>query len=166
MAVTTPRDQVWESMVFADFRVRYFGELATQYRRRQRRLNITLAILSSSAFVVLALRLGVELELPWLAEAAALLVAVLGWLLALGRYSERSSLAASLVRRWSDLHTQYRALWLSLEEMEDREIRSRWQELEESQGEIDQTAASEFPHKRRLANRVYDEMLDALPKAA
>ena len=153
-------------MLDADYRARYFGELATLYRRRQHLLNLALAVLSSGAFVVLALRIGAELELRWLAEAAALLAAVLGWLLAFGRRSERSVLAASLLKRWSKLHTRYTTLWLSLEEMTDKEVLSRWQAIEDDHGEIDETASSEFPYNRRLAKRVYAEMVSSLAEAA
>ena len=152
------RAQVWESMLDSDYRARYFGALAT----RQRRLHATLswAVALASTAVVASLLAGAE-ELPWLTGAVAVLAAALGWILTFGRMGERTTEASHLHRKWGEVNTQFRELWFTFEQLEEEEAMGRWKSIEDGHAELDQTAVAQFSYKKRLAEKLYNDMLRA-----
>ena len=75
------RKLVWESMLGADYRARYFADLAAKYRKWESALTITVAVLTSSAFVVLLV------EIPLAAKICTLVAAALSWLVHLKNFS-------------------------------------------------------------------------------
>lgn len=156
----TAREAVWESWLNADYRARYFGELAGRFSRYQRQATVLLAITSSGAFLALMVRISSSAALPWIVEIAALLAASIGWILMLGRFPEKANLAAAQHMRWARAQREYQELWLSVEAqtVKPAAATKRCSSIEESAAKMDEMAMRELPDKKRLALRCYEEM--------
>ncbi len=82
MSLTTrEQKEIWDSLLAADYRARYFGELASRFENRETALKLGVAVLSSGAAVTLVTTLETATSLPFLAELFALAAAAVGWVL-------------------------------------------------------------------------------------
>ena len=146
---------VWESMLGSDYRARYFADLATRYRRRSSVLTITLAILTSGAFVTLLI------DVPLAAKISTFVAAALSWTLLVKDFSGMVRDSASFSRQWSEFEREYKLLWAELEELDPADIRKRWPAIEEKLSPLDELSTSKFPYERDLGKKIWQETLKA-----
>ena len=156
------RKLIWDSLLAADYRARYFGDLAGYLARVERWFTIASLVLSSSA--VAALLVGAPKELT---TAAVLIVALLSATQLVQKFGERASDAADLTVAWLAIQRDLQALW-ARQDLDSEAARAAWAEIEARHAQDDKRAAKEFRYWRGLARRAWREMLAArgLPEAA
>ena len=151
------RRLIWEGLLEADFRARYFGHLTGRIRSRERYLTILIGVLSSGAFVSFVLKLQVSLLPP----ALSLLSAIFSVVLASLKLGEGASVSASLYDKWSSLKDRYEFLWGELDGLSTEDAGRRWLELESEHKEADKLAVKEFRLDRKLAAACQADVLRA-----
>lgn len=160
MAVTSyvnenQRALIWESLLGADYRTRYFGELAGQLQAMSRHLAVANLVLSSGALANIAGALAPE----WVSLAAIGMVACVSAIQLVLKFSDRAGDAADLHTKWDHIQVAMEQLWAELEGLDAGAAMARWSAIEASHAEFDKKAAKEFGYKRRLAKRAWREML-------
>ena len=155
MANEEMRVLLWEEMLDADYRSRYFADIATRKRRLHWLLSLLVAILASGA-------LGTILINQTLAAGLCSLVATgLSWWLFATRPSELVRDAAMISAQWGELHRDYQFLWSKQGRLTENAVLSQWRKLTDRYKPLDEMASSKFEFNRKLALRIYDEMLRA-----
>lgn len=149
------RALIWESLLGADYRARYFGELAGQLQAMSRHLAVANLVLSSGALVNIAGALAPS----WVSLAAMGMVAGLSAIQLVLKFSDRAGDAAELQTKWDGILMELEQLWAELQALEASTAMARWKAIEASHGAWDQKASQEFGYKRRLAKRAWREML-------
>ncbi len=162
MLSTEARKMVWRSLLEADYRSRYFGELAGNFDRRETLMKWAAAILSSAVAVTLITALEEATGFTFMAEFFALAAATLVWALTFMKYGDKSKLSASLHRQWSEIAIRQQELWGRLDRLESEEAIRRWKRIETAHLQADEQAAAQFRLDRKLARRVQNEMIASL----
>jgi hypothetical protein len=121
------RRLIWESMLEADIRARYFGYRASRFERRERVLRVILLVVSSAQFLILIS----QLQVPLVAEIVAGVVVLLSVFLTTFAYSSSAKLNAALHRVHSELATEYELLWVGVDTNDDKALEKKHRELQE-----------------------------------
>lgn len=149
------RQVVWEALLDADFRTRYFGNLAGRLQRRERLMTIGVTVLSSSAFLALITKVGID----FLPQIFSALAAVMGAVLAVYKLGKSASLSASLCARWLAIRNRQEALWAEIDDLQPQEVLRRWESIAAETYKDAEVAAAEFPLHKRLANEAQGEVM-------
>ena len=101
--------RVWEGMLGAEIRAKYFAEVSGRYVRNQRWATwFTLLFASSNAAALLA---EIPQNLAWIRLALAVCVTGTSVYLALAGNMQKAFDCSNLHESWSRLHQGYRAIW-------------------------------------------------------
>lgn len=152
------RQVVWEALLDADYRARYYGHLASGLQRRERALAVTAAVLSSSSFVALISKIDVQ----YLPQCLALAAAVCSTVMATYRFGKTAALSGSFFKRWTEAKTELTVLWNQIDTLGDAAVLERWQAVMAKVADMNEIAPVEFPLKPRLAAQCRDEVLTAM----
>ncbi len=146
---------VWEEMLDADYRSRYFADIAARKRRLNRLLSLLVAILTSGALGTILI------NQPLAAGLCSLVATGLSWWLFATRPSELVRDAAMISAQWGELHSDYQFLWSKQGSLGENAVLSQWRKLTARHKPIDEMAISKFGYDRKLAVKIYNEMLRA-----
>src|SRR5258708_38738068 len=92
-------DRIWNSLLDADYRARYFGSSAGLLQRRERLLTLAVTLLSSGAFVSLVAKLQ---WLPsYIAPTLTVMTALVGGTLSVLKLGKNASLSGAMHKKWS-----------------------------------------------------------------
>ena len=131
-------DRIWNGMVGAERLSRYYGYLATRFRRRHRILSVTVALCSFVAAVLLLVNVS-----DWFSAGLFLVVAggtVWG---SYADYSKKSAIAENMSKQFGGLAVSWRQLWFKwyLSDVADRaeELERAGSQITESEIDIDES---------------------------
>ena len=145
MVDETLRRRIWNEMIAADTRFRYFNQLASRTETLDRILRVALIFFSSAtAATVLGLfPSGAE----WLAVASAVLAAVSGTM----QHGRAALKFAEFSVFWGRLHRDYEELWTDVETyaIEADEAARRLRAIMDKPERIDRHAST-FRTRRKL----------------
>ena len=160
MLTEAQTNRIWESMVSAEVRSLYFGDLAARYTKTKQILTGVSFFLSSGAAATLAAQMPYWFPLVLSAISAALMAYSMAVNL-----DRKAAVMAKLHYTWNQLASDYDRLWNHWHE-EDAEI--RFNELINRSRDASELGTTEAPYDQRLiekwANHVYAQY--ASPKAA
>lgn len=105
--------RVWESMLGAEIRAKYFAELSARYVRNQK-LGTWFTILFASSNVA-ALLATIPQNEAWIRLALAVCATGTSVYLALAGNIQKAFDCANLHEAWSRLHQGYRAIWEAID---------------------------------------------------
>ena len=158
MDINTLNKRVWEELVYANMRVRYFGDLVRVYQERDKWIRvIVLALTSGSAATALA-TLGQSSLGQW-PKIILPLMATIGslWLL-LSQYSTLSRDASDLTVAWQAIAAQYETLWNDLQRP-DAEV--AFDRIYDEAGKLSRPGAK-FPQHGKRLERSFDYSVEIL----
>lgn len=149
------RRLVWESMLTADFKDRYFAALAARYQRQDRRAKIFVGVMTSAT--VSGWWLWGAPDINWIWQTASVLAAVVAIVLPILNPSGSLKTACSLGGSWYSLKRDYELLWTSVDDLTDEDGRARCQALMAQEKPL---AEREVPltTSSRLARKCQDEV--------
>ena len=152
MVDETLRRRIWNEMIAADTRCRYFNRLASRTETLDRILRIALIFFSSAtAATVLGLFPSGAI---WLAVASAVLAAVSGTM----QHGRAALKFAEFSVFWKRLHRDYEALWNDFETyaIGSDEAARRLRELQDRPESIDRQAATSRTRKKLMLECLAD----------
>lgn len=149
------RQLVWESLLNADLRSRYFGHLAGSLQTRERVLTIIVGVLSSGAFLALI----IKTEVAYLPHTFSALAALGSILLANLKLGKSAALSASIYSKWLTIQREYELLWAQLDSLSSEQAAKRWRDIESQHAKEDETAVQEFRLNKRLADECQRDVL-------
>lgn len=149
------RQLIWEALLDASYRARYYGHLASQLQGTERLLAVLSAVLSSTSFVTLISKVSV----PYLAEVLVLAAAVCSTLMATYRFGKTATLSGSFFKRWAEAKTELQVLWLRLDELDPAEATRQWRTIQDKVIDMNEVAPVEFRLRPKLAQRCQQEVL-------
>jgi hypothetical protein len=158
MAISSETNTLlWEKMLDADMRSRYYLRLAAILSRLELSLSILTAVLSSGAFLSLAL------EVPWThaAQWCALAAVITSTWLVFSKHGKRAELAAARAHEWMAIQSELERLWSRRGATQDSEVHKI---LAREDKQILAGAGSiirELPLNDRLSKRAQREVLVA-----
>jgi hypothetical protein len=139
--------RVWQGMLGAEIRAKYFADMAGRLLRRQRWGTwFTLLFASSN---VLALLTVIPQPLAWIRLALAVCATGTSIYLALAGNIQKAFDCSNLHERWSRLHHGYRNIW---EDTESEAAPARLQELDLLEMEVSRSATS-LPYDRKAMGK-------------
>ena len=101
--------RVWEGMLGAEIRAKYFAEMSSRYVRYQKWGTwITLLFASSNAVALLA---TIPQQMVWVRLALAVCVTGTSIYLAIAGNIQKAFDCSNLYEGWSKLHQSYRTIW-------------------------------------------------------
>jgi hypothetical protein len=127
--------RVWEGMLSAEIRAKYFADFSGRYQTRQK--NATLATLFFSSGAVVTLLGNLPSQLNWLRLTLAACAALTSIYSALSGNNKKAFDAATLHERWGQIFRGYRAIW---EDVEAEDAHSRLSDLDENSAKASQLA--------------------------
>jgi hypothetical protein len=149
MLSTLQQKRVWENLLSAEIRAKYFAELSNCYRWHQQLANWIAVLLSSGAFLSLSIKLLKEGPgwISWLTMVFALATAAVSVYSVVAQNYDRAMSGIDLHSRWNKLSKDYETLW---DAMDNERALDRLQHLEEIGTELSK-AGIMFPNlERRL----------------
>jgi hypothetical protein len=111
MFTKTERASVWEAWLDSEYQKRYWHAKAAQFSNRERKLQIWLAILSSSALLSI---LG-DLSQLWIWKILSFLTALLATIQPFLNYTRDSHKMHDIGSQWHQLEIEFEAIWRSSE---------------------------------------------------
>ena len=107
--MTTPLERVavWDAMLESEYQRRYWHSKAAQFSKRERFLQIALAVLSSSAVLS---ALG-EMEQLWLWKVLSALTAIVATVQPFLNYTRLSTKMSDVGAQWHQLEIEYESMW-------------------------------------------------------
>ncbi|WP_156343539.1 hypothetical protein [Limnohabitans sp. 63ED37-2] len=147
MFTKSERDSVWEAWLDSEYQKRYWHAKATQFSNRERKLQILLAILSSSALLAL---LG-DLAQLWIWKILSFLTASLATIQPFLNYTRDTHKMHDIGSQWHQLEIEFEAIWRTLEsngfsEKKFKELKNQTVEISKKATELpsdDQTLQNE-----------------------
>jgi hypothetical protein len=150
---------IWESLLGADYRARYYGHLAGRLQRREKTLTILVTLLSSGACLALVAKMDwLPVVVPSILTALA---ALAGAVLASNKFGKRAVLSGDLHKKWDTARREFEVLWASVSDLDKDDALQRWRAIEEKYSEQTELAAIEFPVRARLAKRCQRDVVQA-----
>jgi len=144
--LTRPQQaRVWESLIAAEVRAKYFAELAHSYHVQQRILNWAMLLFSSGALISIIAKLPEKYD--WVAPILALITSGLSFYSLVAQNEKKATDAIELNSRWSRMANEYENLW---ENMYDSEAREQLAELDEKQIELGRLSTGFPVNNKRL----------------
>lgn len=154
------RRLVWDGRLEADYRVRYYGRMASKLQRTENRFSLWVVILNSTAVVSLLSKLALTWKgADWLAGVLAICGAILGAMLTVHTFGKLAGSAASFQKLWSRIGNEYEALWAVVDDLSKEEILARWQKIEEMHYDADEKANATLPEDKKLESTAFHEMM-------
>lgn len=143
---------MWDEMIEADMRRRYFGRMAGRHETVERILSVSMVVASSATAVVVIgfIDFGAEL----LALCSAVLAAVAGKL----QFGRSSMKNAEFSVVWGHVHSEYSDLWIDIESqrLSHNDVFEQLRALRHRHEDIDrQTTAS--PVKSKILSDCFHE---------
>jgi len=111
--------------------------------------------------VSLVAGLGSVIGVAWLPESLTLFAAVIGWSQLVWRFDERARQSGSYHRQWSEIHSQARSFWARADRRSDDDLLDDFASPEKLHHDMDEIPVSTFRYERKLAEKVFSEMLVA-----
>ena len=107
--MTTPSERaaVWDAMLESEYQRRYWLSKAAQFSRRERSLQVSLAVLSSSAVLS---ALG-DLQQLWLWKALSALTAIVATVQPFLNYTRLSIKMGDVGAQWHQMEVEYESMW-------------------------------------------------------
>jgi hypothetical protein len=125
--LTRPQQaRVWESLIAAEVRAKYFAELAHRYHVQQRAISWLMLVFSSGALISIIARLTYD----WVAPLLALITSGLSFYSLVAHNEKKATDATDLHFKWSRLESEYESLW---ENMYDPDAREQLAKLDEKE---------------------------------
>jgi hypothetical protein len=150
MLTETEVGGVWGRMLEAEVRSRYFGELASRYAlRKQMITGLTFFFASGAAATLVA-------QLPyWFPLVQSVIVAVITAYSIAVNLDTRINTLSKLHYKWNYLHAEYERLWHHWYEEDAAAI---FEELLRQAREASETATTEAPYDKELADKLADDV--------
>ncbi len=149
------RKLMWQAMLTAEFRSRYWGIVSIRYERLELSLTILIAAFSLGAVA------------SWLGDLVSglppALMAVTGVLsitLALAKFSRRAESSAGLGSRWNQQHYAYSHLWSDLPVLPEEDAWKRFVDLREAERDLYDLGVR-LHDSKRLAKKIQSAVLRA-----
>lgn len=136
MVADIERSALWEAMLEADYQKRYWNAKAASFIRFDRKLQILLAVLSSSAVLSALGDLKLLDVWKWLSAITAIIAAALPFM----NYTRRSVAMTDVGAKWHLLEIEYSSMWRTIDRdgfHEDRFKELRAQEVEIGKATVD-----------------------------
>jgi hypothetical protein len=150
------RRLVWDSLLSADYRARYYGHLAGAMEVRDETLAIVVAIASSSTFV------AVVSKLPWSASAIiSLLSAGLGIFLTVKKFGKLAETSAAMHKGWSSIENDFEMLWCQVDSLSQEELLKRWRQIKAREEKLEERIAMKFRLYEDLTEKAKQEVFMA-----
>jgi hypothetical protein len=149
------RTLVWESLLDADYRARYFGHLAGRLQRTERLITVAVTLLSSGAVATILFKTGND----YLTAALSLLAALFSGVMAVYKLGKAAGTAAALLSKWSSVKNKLEVFWSGIDELPAKEVEKRWLAIESEIGKETEIAALEFTLSGRLAKKAQAEVM-------
>jgi hypothetical protein len=157
------RDEVWDSMLTADYNSRYWEYLFKRYYRRQKAAEIFLAVTSSSS--VAAWGIWRNIDLVWQSlSALSTLVAVI---LPILNYKKQIADLSEILSQWVQIRSEYELLWFDIEHgtpTRDRVI-DQYKKLKRREIEVDKITSS-IPDDKKLLELCRQQVIKARTETA
>ncbi len=118
------RNHVWSLVLDLERLARYYNKLASGLARKHRLGTAVIAFAATSAVVSL-----LQLFPPQVELVANAVIAILACWMLVNNFSQKLIVARGVGERCRELETDARALWLSLETLDDAEARRKWEDL-------------------------------------
>jgi len=131
--LTRPQQaRVWESLIAAEVRAKYFAELAHRYHVQQRAINWLMLVFSSGALISII----AKLKYDWVAPLLALITSGLSFYSLVTQNEKKATDAIDLHFRWARLESEYESLWENMYDLDAREQLARLDEKENDLGRL------------------------------
>ncbi len=158
MAITSDTEKLlWDTLLDADMSHRYYVRLSGRLSRLETGLSIVTAVLTSGAFLSLAL----SSPLPGLAKWFALAATITSTWLVFSKHGKRAEFAASRARGWMDAQARLERLWARRGAASDDQVHRGLEQLQRGLSEGAEAVVRELPLNDRLRRSAYREVLDA-----
>lgn len=154
MVSSSEREAVWDAMLESEYQRGYWGAKASQFSRRERAIQIGLAVLCSSAL----LSLLTDMQQLWIWKVLSGLTAIVACVQPFLDYTRRSIKMCEAAARWHQLEVEYEAMWRAIAGHEFSE--QAFKELRTKGVEIS-TASADLPFDDTKIQRViYTQILN------
>jgi hypothetical protein len=135
--------RVWQGMLGAEIRAKYFAELSGRYLERQKWGTwFTLLFASSNAIALLT---AMPQTITWIRLLLAVCATGTSIYLALAGNAKKAFDCSTLHERWSRLHQGYRSIW---EDTESPDAPALLKELDSREIEVSNSATS-LPYDKK-----------------
>lgn len=135
MVTPSDRTAVWDAWLECEYQRRYWHSKAAQFSKRERRLQIALALLSSSAVLS---ALG-DLQQLWVWKILSFLTAAVATVQPFLNYTRESVKMCDVGSQWHLLEVEFEAMWRAVENGSFSETKLK--ELRRKSVEISKSAA-------------------------
>jgi hypothetical protein len=148
---------LWERMLDADMRGRYYLRLSAMLTRLEMGLSVLTAVLTSGAF----LSLVVDSPMPELAKWAALAAAFSSTWLLISKQGKRAEIAGGRAKQWLVAQAELERLWVRRSRLEEAEVYKHITRLDKELTVGVDTLVRELPLNHRLRQLAYREVIVA-----
>ena len=144
---------VWEEMIFANMRAKYFADLVRVYQERDKWVRVAVLVLTSGSMATAMLSLDQNLKV------GLLILATIGslWLL-LSQYSTLSRDAGDLSVEWGRIANEYERVWNHLY---DPEAEANYQRIYADADKLTKPGAK-FPKSGKRLNYWFEHSVQML----
>ena len=109
------KNSIWHSVLDADFNARYWKTLVVRYSKREKSLQIFLAIMASGTVA----GWGVWNDIPYLWKALSGISAIVAITLPILNQQKTIEEMSYLSGKWGELRIEYEGLWLQVKDSSD-----------------------------------------------
>lgn len=155
MVTPSDRSAVWDAWLECEYQRRYWYSKAAQFSKRERRLQIGLALLSSSAVLS---ALG-DIQQLWLWKVLSFLTATVATIQPFLNYTRESVKMCDVGSQWHQLEVELESMWRAVENGSFSE--NRVKEFRNKTVEISKGSADLPFDDQDLQIKCYDEVLSA-----
>jgi hypothetical protein len=149
------RRLVWDSLLSADYRARYYGHLASVMESFDENLTIGVTIASSGAFVVIVTRLP-----WWVGAVVSLVAAVMSIILSVKKFGKLGESSATLHKGWSSIESDYEVLWAQADSLPKEELLTKWRQVKSREEALEESLGMKFHLRRDLIEKSKQEVLE------
>jgi hypothetical protein len=157
------REEVWDSMLTADYNSRYWEYLFKRYYRRQKVAEIFLAVTSSSSVAAWSIWRDINLLWQCLAGSSTLVAVILPIL----NYKKQIADLSEILSQWVQIRAEYELLWFDIEHgtpTRDHVI-DQYKKLKRREIEVDKITSS-IPDDERLLDLCRQQVINARTETA
>lgn len=153
MATSVERNAVWDAMLESEYQRRYWHSKASQFSKREHFLQVSLAVLSSSAVLT---ALG-DLQQLWLWKVLSAFTAIVATTQPFLNYTRLSIKMFNAGTQWHQLELEYESMWRSIDNGNYSE--KKFKELRNKGVEIYNTAADLPFDDNKIQKACYEQVL-------
>lgn len=153
MVTNTERTAVWDAWLECEYQRRYWHSKASKLSKKERYIQIILALLSSSA-VLSALS---DIQQLWLWKALSLLTAAVATTQPFLNYTRESLKMCDIGSQWHLLEVEFEAMWFAVEN--GSFLESKFKDLRNKSVEISRNAADLPSDDQALQKQCQEQVL-------